>query len=70
MRLKLLVSTSAVTGRDDLFIVPMSSTKIQEGELKVDGDMKAAALARNFTKFLNVKKTSRVLLNAFVGYVA
>ena len=60
----------AGTGRDDLFIVPMSSTKIQEGELKADGDMKAAALARNFTKFLNVKKTSRVLLNTFVGYVA
>ena len=60
----------AGTGRDDLFVIPMASTKIQEGELNVDGDMKAAALARNFGKFLNVKKTSRVLLNTFVGYVA
>ena len=60
----------AGTGRDDLFIIPMTSTKIQEGELKADGDMKASALARNFTKYLNVKKTSRVLLNTFVGYVA
>ena len=58
------------TGRDDLFIIPLSSTKIQEGELNVDSDMKANALARNFTKFLNVKKTSRILLNTFVGYVA
>ena len=58
------------TGRDDLFIIPLSSTKIQEGELNVDSDMKSAALARNFSKFLNIKKTSRVLLNTFVGYVA
>lgn len=58
------------TGRDDLFIIPQESTKIDEGELKVDGDAKAAAIARNFSKFLNVKKTSRVLLNRFIGYVA
>jgi hypothetical protein len=58
------------TGRDDLFIIPQESTKINEGELKVDGDAKAAAIARNFSKFLNVKKTSRVLLNRFIGYVA
>ena len=60
----------AGTGRDDLFIIPLSSTKIQEGELNVDSEMKSATLARNFSKFLNIKKTSRVLLNTFVGYVA
>ena len=58
------------TGRDELFLIPQSSTKIQEGELDVKVDANAKAIARNFGKFLNVKKTSRVLLNRFVGLVA
>jgi hypothetical protein len=58
------------TGRDELFLIPQSSTKIQEGELDVKTNANAKAIARNFGKFLNVKKTSRVLLNRFVGLVA
>jgi hypothetical protein len=58
------------TGRDDLFLIPQDSTKIQEGELSVNADANAKVIAKNFTKFLNTKKTSRVLLNRFVGYVA
>jgi hypothetical protein len=58
------------TGRDDLFLIPQNSTKIVEGELDVKADAKAASIAKNFSKFLNVKQTSRVLLNRFVGYVA
>lgn len=58
------------TGRDELFLIPQSSTKIQEGELDVKADANAKAIAKNFGKFLNVKKTSRVLLNRFVGLVA
>jgi len=58
------------TGRDELFLIPQSSTVIQEGELDVKADANAKAIAKNFSKFLNVKKTSRVLLNRFVSYVA
>jgi Mg-chelatase subunit ChlD len=58
------------TGRDELFLIPQSSTKIEEGSLDVKADANAKAIARNFGKFLNVKKTSRVLLNRFVGLVA
>jgi len=58
------------TGRDDLFLIPQTSTKIVEGELDVKADANAKVIARDFSKFLNVKKTSRVLLNQFVGYVA
>jgi hypothetical protein len=58
------------TGRDELFLIPQSSTKIQEGEMDVKADANAKAIAKNFSKFLNVKKTSRVLLNRFVGLVA
>ena len=58
------------TGRDELFLIPQSSTKIEEGELDVKADAKAASIARNFSKYLNVKKTSRILLNRFVSLVA
>ena len=58
------------TGRDDLFIVPAESTKIDESELKVESDMSARRLATSLGKFLNTKKTSRVLLSRFIGYVA
>ncbi len=58
------------TGRDDLFIVPAESTKIDEGELKVESDMSARKLATTLGKYLNTKKTSRVLLSRFISYVA
>ena len=58
------------TGRDELFLIPQTSTKIEEGELSVDSDAKAQSIARNFSKYLNTKKTSRILLNRFVSLVA
>lgn len=58
------------TGRDELFIIPNTSTKIDDGELQIDGDANAKVIAKNFGKYLNVKKTSRVLLNRFVALVA
>ncbi len=58
------------TGRDDLFIVPAESTKIDESELTVSSDMSARRLATSLGKFLNTKKTSRVLLSRFIEYVA
>jgi hypothetical protein len=58
------------TGRDDLFLIPQSSTKIVEGELDVNPEANAKNIAKTFGKYLNTKKTSRVLLNNFIGYVA
>ena len=58
------------TGRDELFVIPQTATKIVEGELEVKADAKAASIAKNFGKFLNTKKTSRILLNRFVALVA
>ena len=58
------------TGRDDLFLITKQSTKIEEGVLETNADMNAKAIAKNFGKYLNVKKTSRVLLNRFVTLVA
>jgi len=58
------------TARDELFIIPQSSTKIIDSELEVDANAKAVSIAKQFGKFLNVKKTSRILLNRFVALVA
>lgn len=58
------------TGRDDLFIIPANSTKIDESELVVSSEMNARSLSKNLGKFLGNKKTSRVLLSRFIDYVA
>ena len=59
------------TGRDDLFLIPINSTKIKDDkQLEVSAKDSASKIAREFSKTLNTKKTSRVLLNQFIGWVA
>jgi hypothetical protein len=59
------------TGRDDLFIVPLTSTKIVDENFDViDTKQTAAQIARKFGKVLNTKKTSRILLSKFIDYIA
>lgn len=60
------------TGRDDLFVIPSSSTDIVDDTVldSVNGDLSAAMIARKFGKMFNAKKHSRVLLDRFIGYVA
>jgi hypothetical protein len=59
------------TGRDELFIVADSKAKISEdSELTIGKKESAARIARELTKMLSNKKTSRILLNQFIGLVA
>ena len=58
------------TGRDELFVIPSSSTKIVDEELELDSDASAATIARKFGKNLNNRKHSRVLLDRFISYIA
>lgn len=59
------------TGRDELFIIPEASTRINDDvEVEVSSDMSAATIARKLGKTMNTKKTSRILLDRFIGYVA
>ena len=58
------------TGRDDLFIVPQNKLIVEDGEMVVDETQNARQIARNFSKMMAGRKTSRVLLNQFIGYVA
>ena len=59
------------TGRDELFIVADSKAKIEDDkELSIGKKETAAKIARELTKMLSNKKTSRILLNQFIGLVA
>jgi hypothetical protein len=59
------------TGRDELFIVADSKAKIADDkELNVSNKESASKISRELTKMLSNKKTSRVLLNQFIGLVA
>lgn len=58
-------------GRDDMFIVPLQSTKIQDKTLDdIKTTTSAASIAKQFGKVMNKSKTSRILLNKFVDYIA
>jgi hypothetical protein len=58
------------TGRDMLFYVPMTATKIVNDELVVDGTKSSRALAGILSRHINKQKTSRVLLSHFIDYIA
>ena len=59
-----------VYGHDELFLLK-ADHKVNEEELNDNmTKMSAAAIAKQFSKHLSSKKTSRVLLNRFVGVVA
>ena len=59
------------TGRDELFIVADSKAKIEDDKgLNIGQKESAARIARELTKLLSNKKTSRILLNQFIGLVA
>jgi hypothetical protein len=56
--------------RDALFVIPSNKLKIEDGDLEVSGKMTSNQIARKFTKHLDTRKTSKVLLNQFVRMVA
>lgn len=59
------------TGRDDLFIVPLQSTKVVDQDLStIKGSASAASISSQFGKIMNKRKTSRILLSRFIDYVA
>jgi hypothetical protein len=63
-------SSVSGTGHDDLFLVSQAKMSIEETELEVKEDMNSRAIAKQFEKYMNQKKTSRILLNRFIGLVA
>lgn len=57
------------TQYDELYIIS-KDIKITNEELKADGNMSASVLSKNFSKFLNKKKTSRVVLEKFIHIIS
>lgn len=57
-------------GRDEMYLLPLTSLVMKESDLNVGGNMTSREIAKAFNKFLDVKKTNRVLLNRFVAQIA
>jgi hypothetical protein len=57
-------------GRDELYMIPSSSTKIEEKTLEVSSDSTARSIAKSFGNYMSNKRTSRILLNRFISVVA
>lgn len=57
------------TGRDELFVIP-SSSRIKTEQLEVSVNSTARSMAKQLGKYMTKKKTSRVLLNNVISYVA
>lgn len=58
------------TGRDDLFIIPQNRLAVENEQLEILANQTAKQISNRFSKMMSSKKTSRVLLNSFIGYVA
>lgn len=58
------------SGRDDLFIIPQNRLAIENQQLEILANATAKQIANKFSKMMSSKKTSRVLLNRFISYVA
>ena len=57
------------TGKDEMFIIPASKLNIDEIELEVNSEFTAKKIASKFSKTLNSRKTSRILLNNIISYI-
>lgn len=58
------------TGRDEMYLLPASKQKIEEGELVIKSNDNAKNIAKQFGKYLGVKTSSRVVLGRFVQLIA
>ena len=59
-----------VPGRDETYLI-LSTNKIVDEDLDgVKSDMSAIQISKQLTKMFTSRKTSRVVLNSFIGVVA
>lgn len=59
-----------IVGRDEMYII-LSTNKIHDEDLgEVKSDMSASQISKQLTKMFTTRKTSRVVLNSFIGVVA
>jgi hypothetical protein len=59
-----------VPGRDELYLI-LSTNKINDESLDdITNDMSAAQISKQLSRMFTTRKTSRVVLNSFIGVVA
>ena len=59
-----------VIGRDEFYLLP-TDVKIQDRELEINSNtMNAGQIARELSKVMNMRKTSRIVLSKFIGIVS
>lgn len=58
------------TNRDKMFLIAATTTKINYDEMNISEKASTRTIAKQFTKYLTTKKTSRVLLSKFIDSVA
>ena len=58
------------TAKTIMYFIPVKSLKIDNTDIVVSGEQTARKIATTFTKHMNSRKTSRVLLNNLIGYIA
>jgi hypothetical protein len=59
-----------VPGRDEMYLLPTTSKIVDDPLIKINEDMSASSIARVLGNSMNARKTSRVVLNKFIGMVA
>ena len=60
-----------IPGRDEFYLLDSGKMSIQEGSMdNLDSNSNSRQIAKTFSKMMNAKKTSRVVLNSFVTQIA
>lgn len=60
-----------IPGRDEFYLLDSGKMSIQEGSMdNLDSNSNSRQIAKTFSKMMNAKKTSRVVLNSFVAQIA
>ena len=65
-----LLCLNDITGRDMLFITPTNNLKTFNDNLEINSNASAKKIAKEFSKHMNKKKFSRVILNKFIEIIA
>lgn len=64
------VVLKTIPGRDEMYLM-LSTNKITDEDIDdVNSDMTASQISKHLTKMFTTRKTSRVVLNSFIGVVA
>jgi hypothetical protein len=55
---------------DELYFIPSSTKVSTDKEMAIESGMNSRSMAKHFSKFLNIKKSSRVVLDKFIRKIA